>query len=247
VVLGDSFTEGFGAPDDSTFTERLKHHLGGRPGTIEVFNAGICGSNPAYEIELYKKKFRDYPANLVIMVSNLTDVSDIEYTLRKSEIPVTEYFIAVSHIFRIVYWGIFHHEMTISNASDAITGRRDENLAVLVRMIDSFNDSLAGNHQLFKLFYLPMTIELYNFKGNTPTSSLIDSYHHASLPLTDLRGAYKKNIGPRDSLFNYYWKIDGHHTSRGYDLMATCVADEIKHYFTTDTSGKYFTTHSINP
>ena len=77
IVFGDSFTEGFGAPGDSTYPSLLEKELNRTyTGTFEVINAGVIGSDPFYCYKLLVDRFLAYEADLVIFSINNSDITD---------------------------------------------------------------------------------------------------------------------------------------------------------------------------
>lgn len=81
MVFGDSFTEGMGAPDDSTYPQLLEDlihvHL---DSTAEVINCGPSGSDIFTAFVLFKEKMLQYKPDYVIVTFNSTDL--YEYTVR---------------------------------------------------------------------------------------------------------------------------------------------------------------------
>jgi hypothetical protein len=61
MVLGDSFTEGFGAVNDSTYPSQLGLllHNNGLKNT-QVMNCGVSGSDPVYEYRLFNDRLLKY-------------------------------------------------------------------------------------------------------------------------------------------------------------------------------------------
>lgn len=78
VFLGDSFIEGEGAPDDSTLVALL--NLKSNNNNTQIYNAGISGTNPISEINLYKNIIEPLQLgeNKVILAICFNDIKDIE-------------------------------------------------------------------------------------------------------------------------------------------------------------------------
>lgn len=228
IILGDSFAESFGAPEDSTFPVLLETELRLRTGRpVSVLNAGFCGSDPLQAISLYQNKLRHYPANLVLMVSNLPDLYDIEHTLHASRMPLSEYFVASSHIFRLIYWGVLSNEISLKHASRKSKQSRLHNIRSLCDSLHVFESFLASSKTGFSLVYLPMSPEILPIPGNLPTSELLDAYARSRLELVNLVPPFRQRIRTRDVLPYYYWMVDGHLNSQGYLLMARLTADAL--------------------
>jgi lysophospholipase L1-like esterase len=230
VVLGDSFIEGQGAPNDSTFPVLLEKNLQNINKKITVINAGICGSNPIYEKELYKNKLKQYQPNLVILETNLTDLQDIEYALHQNIMPLIEYFYAISHIYRLVlYFGFLNNNFNFENASKNTLKKRKIIINILLENTNHFNQKLKTENKILLLLYLPLTNELgYNAIEKKPCIEWKQRILSSKIPMFDLQNEYKKiNFTNKDTMNAYYWLQDHHFTPKGYSFMANKVAQEL--------------------
>ena len=80
IGLGDSFTEGFGVSQDSTWLRKLERQLNHNSEIeVETINAGIGGSDPVYEYQLFKDKLLGLAPDLVILSINSSDIGDLAY------------------------------------------------------------------------------------------------------------------------------------------------------------------------
>ena len=79
LALGDSFTEGRGAGQDSTWPKSLERKLNASAGSRKtmVINAGISGSDPFFEYQLLKERLLKYNPNMVIVAINSSDIDDL--------------------------------------------------------------------------------------------------------------------------------------------------------------------------
>lgn len=220
LVLGDSFAEGFGAPDDSTFPVSLARHLS----NSHILNAGICGSNPLMAIRLYRNKLQQMPVKQVLLVINLTDVKDIEYTLHAGVMPFSEYLMAVSRIYRFINAGIFNNQMDLLDANPRIARRRMDNARQLTDSLQNFQQQLRQNDISLTLVYLPLKEEISDTAYRICKDWLEAPLQQSGIPLISLTSLYKDNMNGQTH--RWYWPNDGHHTPLGYDLMAQIVAAE---------------------
>jgi lysophospholipase L1-like esterase len=99
LMLGDSYTEGYGVHEHETFSTRLEEMLQHRQGAskFEVINCGVRGYSPLLEYLFLKNYGLQVNPDLVILFTDLNDESDdIKYTalarFDEKGIPV-----AVSH------------------------------------------------------------------------------------------------------------------------------------------------------
>ncbi len=81
VILGDSFTEGSGAPEDSTWTVLLQNELNkNATDTLHPFqciSGGISGSELFSEHLILKELLLHYKPQRVIVAINQTDIDDV--------------------------------------------------------------------------------------------------------------------------------------------------------------------------
>lgn len=224
AVLGDSFIEGFGTSNDSTFSVLLEHKLQNKykEKKISVLNAGVCGSNPIYEIELYNLLIKKYNSNLVLLQTNLSDVSDINFYINKNEMPASEYFYATSHIYRILTNSFLDRNIITSNNVN-IVSQRNNNINLIIKNLEMFNTSLKKNGQRLIVVYNPACFE---FTNKEPERSKYVFYKErllkSSIKMINLVEEYEKlKLNCED----YFWKQDAHYKPIGYNLMSKVVAN----------------------
>jgi lysophospholipase L1-like esterase len=244
TCLGDSFVEGFGTSSDSTFPKLLENQLSYLTNKISVLNGGICGSNPQDAIKLYNNKLKQFNADLIILEINSGDLYEVKYNIDDEKMSIHEHFYAVSHLYRLVItiWqkaniqtnfhiDIFDPAYTEESKKEA-QHRTQEIQHAIPKEIDKMFDSIHVFHeQLIKekkelvIVYLPLKKELFDNENGLIKDELIKR----KINFIDLEAAYKKSLQNNlDNLQDYYWEIDGHHTSKGYYLMATTVAQIIR-------------------
>ncbi len=101
-IIGDSFIEGVGTPNDSTIPSLLQNIINLKTDkNILVYNAGIAGSNPIYSMNLFEKKLKNINFDLIINCIYANDISDIYILNHSKSIPLHEYIFAISHIARL--------------------------------------------------------------------------------------------------------------------------------------------------
>jgi hypothetical protein len=75
AALGDSFTESWGAPADSTYPA-IWQQLLPTPDSIAVLNAGVSGSDPFYAFNLLQELTKSYTLSGAVFMINLSDLND---------------------------------------------------------------------------------------------------------------------------------------------------------------------------
>lgn len=71
--------------------------------------------------------------------------------------------------------------------------------------------------------------EIANYKNLYDLTDILQPLRSdTSLILIDLLPTYRKYIAKKHSdANNYFWRLDGHHNSTGYEMMAQCVYENI--------------------
>ncbi len=79
LCLGDSYTEGFGAPYDSSYPRLLENTMNARGFHNQVYNAGIAASDPFNAYILLKEKLLPAKPQYVFITFNSSDLTDFVY------------------------------------------------------------------------------------------------------------------------------------------------------------------------
>lgn len=220
TIIGDSFVEGYGANADSTFPFLLFKQLNRYKQNITVINGGVCGSNPSYEIQLYNNKLAKYKSDLVILELNNGDILDYSVSEKQGNMPLKEYFYAVSKVYRALH--------ALINAEINLNKQKKKQIADMINEISNFKYQLSLNNKGLIILYLPLKNEIYEDK-NTPTyNDITYKLKEKNIDFIDLHTLYRNYfINQKDSLNLFYWNVDGHHNGKGYNLCADIVAKEI--------------------
>lgn len=237
IGIGDSFTEGDGADADSTWLKFLERSLKSLPiaREPEFFNAGVCGSDICFEYVLLKDKLLKYQPDLVLLVVNASDLTDLfirggmerfqtDGTIRYKKPPWWEPIYAISHISRLFFSVLGYSEIFYN---DKIGFCKNEK-KILIDTILLFEKLAQENG--FKLIVIlnPTAEEIqtqkmvlkeigeYLTKKTEPDVINLYSYY------TETEKINSSNYS------DFYWKYDGHHNARGYEVFAQGVEHELK-------------------
>ena len=243
LALGDSFTEGVGTAYESTWLKVLEHHLAARmpDRLVSTINAGIAGSDPFLEYMLFRERLLELEPDLVIVCVNPTDVNDVvlrgglerfrpDGTTRfLRPAPKWEWAYATSYIFRSVVHDLLDYNWFFIRA-DRMASAETEALERLESVLVAFQQ-LSEEHgfELFVVFH-PFTLEevindRYSHQLGLLTAKLRNAKTN-SIRFTDLLEYYTRNqlmAGPDAG--DFFWPVDGHHTTKGYELMGTAIAE----------------------
>ena len=78
MVLGDSFTEGSGASNDSSYPRQLADLVrDSLTPSGEVWNCGVGGSDLIFEFTLFRGRLLKYKPSMVIVTVNNTDIPEV--------------------------------------------------------------------------------------------------------------------------------------------------------------------------
>lgn len=231
ICLGNSFTEGIGAPYDSTWPALLKEKLkNNTTKKITVLNAGISSSDPFFEYKLLEKKLLKYSPDMVLLALGSSDFefyrmrggferftgSGIKY--RKA--PWWERLYAVSYIFRYAINNILHYNNLLPQS---------ENQKILIEAEKEISKCINKYYELSRKKNIKLVIVIID-DGNPFYIPIIKKLKKENIiPVFDLRD-YNNNIaginpGNRSGL---YWETDGHFNSKGYNLMAKGIEWNLK-------------------
>jgi lysophospholipase L1-like esterase len=67
VMLGDSFTEGWGVPFEQTFSKRIEKLYAAHGRTVEVVNTGVGNYNTIMEVEYFLNEGYKYQPDIVVL------------------------------------------------------------------------------------------------------------------------------------------------------------------------------------
>lgn len=197
VFLGDSFVEGEGAPDDSTLVALL--NLKSRDKNINVYNAGISGTNPISAISLYKNILE--PLQLgekkVILAICFNDVKDIEL-VNESFNALTFCSLLIQIILLNTQYDKKYLDLLKVNVSDFRTYLSERNIELLLAYIPARNELLDGKIQFPYSELGNIDFDLYNYFYNIK----------------------RTKYTPREwenYILNIYQYRDGHFNSNGYN------------------------------
>jgi hypothetical protein len=76
VVLGDSFTLGWGVPDDRTVCRQLEGLLNAGGRRVEVVNLGVGNYNTVMEVELFKRRGLPLDPDVVVLMYYINDTEE---------------------------------------------------------------------------------------------------------------------------------------------------------------------------
>lgn len=234
LVLGDSFTEGVGAPPDSSYPRILETLLGAN---VQVINAGIGGSDIFFEYKLMLFLQPKYKPDLILLTLNSSDL--FEYLTRGGferfkennkvkyrEAPWYEPLYVHSLLVRLLVHDIFHRDFSFIKQQDY-----DKELSIakaaMCSAIDSFQIFCSQNHLQFTLVFHPFYPDIIHPEAYQMKSLVTYCRKKNILYVDELDYLQQKNINAQNWK-TIYWQSDGHFKSKGYELLAQCAFEFVE-------------------
>jgi lysophospholipase L1-like esterase len=233
IILGDSFTEGVGAPSDSTWPNLLEG-MNNKKCPLATYNAGTGGSDIFFLQKLYEIELKKLRPELTIICLNYSDI--FEYVYRKGEErfdeknnrtcypsgPKWEKYYKYSHTVRFIVHFLFNYDFTLKSRSwmeKEIPSIFQKMAKEILWIKNNSNDLILIIHPYpyFKDKRLPFHNEFQNILNYLPEN----------LKTINLYPDFEEFFNENDAS-QYYWEKDGHFNSKGYLQMAKFIDNKLK-------------------
>ncbi len=235
LSLGDSFTEGDGAHFDSSYVSRLR--LLDKNDSLFFMNAGICGSDPFNNFVNFRDLLSQFNPDIILQTVSSADVlSDI--TIRgglerfNSDGSINfkthslEPLFAISYVSRIFFSIIGYNELLIRQTISA-DGEKELNNS-LKELVVSYDDLCRKKRNKLIFLLLPDKFELKSAKYNFNFTEFKEFSASKGVQVVDLMPLYLHYLAQNNlKVSDLYWKIDHHHNSLGYGIMAEIIYKNI--------------------
>ena len=232
--FGDSFTEGVGTHQDSTWVKLLEGDLKSCMYKLRTVNVGSSASDIIYEAYKFKHLVaKTHKPELAVFAINTTDINDLiirggfERFVARDRIeyrhgPWWKYLYSFSYVWRVFAHEIIGVEWTLYTKETYKKLEEEANNLICSTIIDEIIP-FAKDHNIQTLFVL------------TPYEHELDEDSFAFTDLSaDLEqsGVNVLNLHKEFAKFskqgqNYYWKIDMHCNSQGYLVWSKAIAATI--------------------
>jgi len=243
VGMGDSFTEGIGTAQDSTWIKFFEHDINAcSTNKIRTLNAGVSGSDPYFEYVLLEKLLRQYHPHTVVVAINTSDIDDViikggterflpDGRLQFRKPPVWEPLYATSFIFRAAMHTAFDLDWTLLTMKEKEMRKAEA--------IDSIGDCIKRFHELgkqkgFKLVVVfhPREAEVISgiFPYDALAAKLATDTNYTIINMKD-EFANSGRITKANS-GEFYWPLDLHHNAKGYQVFGELLAARLRGRYT---------------
>lgn len=234
LVLGDSFTEGAGAPADSSCPALLRKYITAKDSSLDVLNAGISGNDIFFDWKMVQKLESKYTLKQIIFLMNTTDINDIAVRggnnrfctnglLKNNSQPWWEPVYAVSFVFRLFVHNVFNRDFNLFSSEELIKRNNIaiEKIAKLIQNEIIPWSKRAGVNALFVVH--PLDYELK--KTNLEYVQLLNALRQIdSTNVVDCLPALKS----QGNAAELYWKNDRHFKPIGYSIITNKIIENRK-------------------
>ncbi len=245
LCMGDSYTEGFGAPYDSSYPKALELKLNSQGFHNQVYNAGIAASDPFYSYILLKEKLLAARPQYLFITFNSSDITDFIYrgglerfktdgTVKGKKSPWFEPLYAKSYVCRFIVNQIFRK----IDKNLFLTRNEFRNIACpaavsqTAQIFDSINQ--LGKQQGFNLLVIiqPIALEVVNKnKANdflrTVFLNMEDSLNARQIKTINMWDVLSGKIN-KTNMAELSYRDDCHFTPSGYHLFAEELLNKVQ-------------------
>jgi lysophospholipase L1-like esterase len=238
LTVGDSFTEGVGTSQDSTWQIILEKNLNkAESEKYFVANAGVSGSDPVETFLLCTKLSKKFNPDFVILSFGSNDITDLiqrdKFEMEDNSDnffqPAGYYFYSWSYLFRVFSSWIYDYpELFMNEAKFRNKCLKSANL------IAEISESVAadGQTKYYKtiVVFYPVKHEVITGRYNFPElqKAIDELKKNPNILVVDILQFYNNTqesfIIPADIL---YWPRDGHMTPIGYRMWAEILSSEM--------------------
>jgi lysophospholipase L1-like esterase len=238
LCLGDSWTEGVGARYDSSYVSILRSMLCSRDTNYTVMNAAISGDDPCVNYINYRDRLAVYNPDVIIQTLSSNDMNtDIavkgglerfngDTTLKQPPAPWWEPIYALSNVSRLIFRALGYNELLLRVPfSKAKTDELNQ------KAIEAFSLYAALAKKNGALLIVVLQADRKNREYDL---SPIVTYLHTqkNVRVYDLLPTYIDTFDrPGTNTAAYYWPHDGHHTPKGYALMARGIYQALDSFY----------------
>ncbi|MCX6198745.1 MAG: hypothetical protein NTY88_05930 [Bacteroidetes bacterium] len=231
LALGDSFTEGDGAPYDSSYVSQLRNRTKA-DSLVYLMNAGVCGSDPFINFVNYRDRLTGYQPDVILQTLSSGDINvdlivrgGMERFLPGGKVqfkkgPWWEPIYALSFLSRFYFNALGYNQLLLRDAD--INARKNELDTQTIELFKSYAALAKKNNCRLVVVLQPFLGEVKSNQYSYDFSKIMKALNRIdNLKVVDLLPFYKTQITNRNtSPESFYWPLDGHHNGKGYAMMA---------------------------
>jgi hypothetical protein len=226
AFLGDSYTQGVGAPVDSTFPKQLEYLT---HDSVETLNCGVSGSDPFFEYILLEKKIlKTYKPDRIYVAINSSDIFDVmtrggferfteDGELHYKNTPWWEQLYAQMFLFRLFADKCLKVDFSLMSAAQR-KQEQENAILELESCLDTFQKLCANNNVKLYFVFHPRADEVSS--RSLVTSSILSYARNKNYNVVNVLDAFIQKGVNGSNVKEYFWPLDGHNNSRGYRVIA---------------------------
>lgn len=257
VCMGDSYTEGMGAPYDSSYPRFLERELNEEGFKVQIYNAGVASSDPFFVSKLLEQKILRFHPGYVLITFNSSDLTDYIFrggaerfkadgTTQYKPAPAIEKYYSKCRLLRLICKMIFHMNNNLFVRQKNIPSKYAQAVADYALLFDSMNTSLQEKGIQLLVIVQPIASELaYERKRNVDTYNAFDEMDTAlsqrNILFIDMRGALTGKITTKN-IAQYAYPNDAHFNSAGYQLFSenllAAIQSKYPDFFSAKSNGQ---------
>jgi len=241
VMLGDSFTEGVGAPFDSSMPQLTGQYLNSvlqDSFHVRVISGGIQGSDPISSIKLFEDYLISYDPDYVVLSLTCTDITDImvrggrkrflpDGTLNFNAPPKRLWLYQRLHMYRFLLLTVLSYDDYTLLSPSELRSRGQTAIDLIKEDILKLKEK--SDHGKFHLLvvFVPMLPEL-EFYYEDGMDQLIEFVHGQGINYLDIKDYFidtlKLDCTPMEAI---YWPMNNHFTPAGYAYYSEGIFKEL--------------------
>ncbi len=222
LVFGDSFTEGLGTHQDSTWSKFLSRQL-----DTPIYNAGKIGSDPHFYLEEYKRLRKKVNSKYVLVLLNYSDIADFRFRHSKDiKCDVNLKLYENLHLYRFYNHFILGKDYMFldkRNRSAVLKKILKDITSTLIQLNES---CLKDDRKLF-VFIHPIPQQYYKNLDSRLDFNYVENLDvllkSNNVRVFSLRKEMEKLVVNQESWRNISWQIDGHFNAKGYEILAQTI------------------------
>lgn len=229
LCLGDSFTEGDGAPYDSSWVRATERYANGTGGKYKFYNAGVCGSDVFFNHQWLNTEVMRIKPKVVIECINTSDLCDVVWRGGKERFnadgttsgkvgPKWEMVYRFSHVFRAFVHAVLKYDDNLMNKTTI-----NKALPIIKQEL------LAAKQQLSKQG-ISYVVVLQLCPHEIRDSGMInDSFFSElkNLPFVVDISPLLTDCLTKENIQQYSWPINGHFNSKGYEVLGKSIYEKV--------------------
>lgn len=236
IILGDSFTEGDGAPNGENFPSYFEKSLNSESNRWQVYNGGVCGSDPFFNFQFFKTVILPkYNYDVVLLLVNSSDISDYIYRGGMERFKND----STTHFRKSPWFEIFYHYSHFARGVSKLVGLTDELVSknqlekYQINAIREIAEVYSQINEMTKNDNTRILVVMHTFPGIVSTKEATNDYinniepllNEAKIPCINICNKMEVVFSELD-YDKYAWKENGHFNGFGYKLFSDIIFSE---------------------